>query len=676
MILENNYAEAYTSSSDSMAMSIAVNPIVYDILSSRIYSNRILACIREVSTNGLDACTTIGNTQPLEVHLPTRIEPFFSVQDFGIGMPKEVITSVYSILGASTKRDSNAYNGALGIGKLAPLQLSGNFTVDSTYEGKRTIISVYLNEGIPTISILGEYENAGESGTTVSVPVRNEDINRFTSEAESLYRWFKVKPIVNTELNMEVPEIAFEGTGWKIYKGLINGGILMANVLYPIASKENFRILDHHGLVIEANTGDVQFAASREALSYTDITNAKLKEYDELIFAELTEKVKVLKDTYKHSLVEFCEVLTALPYIIRRSIKGSELHPNMSTLGVITNAALKFSVARYNSRIESTTDVRSDLLQGRTIIIGDVVTKVKACILTAQASFVGLSIRGAVADVGGKEAAIKLMQDFCVVLGLPWVLASEMHAEHFAVVKVAGKKVVAKSDYQASGLEYTPGRSDYHERTLSIRLGMATKDVTIGVPVRNNKIVSGDYTTELDVYVKSIHKLLVHLKYPTGVNIAVIPYSHKKQMAFTTDIFTFIRGLDLSGITYRPEGIPKVSRILSGFSMPNLKRTPSLPQDFLDMYETALLLDKLISKEDADYVHRILEAFGNTNKLKAYDVPKSYHTSYTRYEPLTLCTFRSYTSDMKVPELFSTMVNALSTTSRTRSKVPLSKPVI
>ena len=69
------------------AFQIQNSPIAFAILSSRLYQDKILACIRELSCNAFDAHVDAGKAdQPFEVHLPTSFEPWFSVKDFGTGL--------------------------------------------------------------------------------------------------------------------------------------------------------------------------------------------------------------------------------------------------------------------------------------------------------------------------------------------------------------------------------------------------------------------------------------------------------------------------------------------------------------------------------------------------------------------------------------------------------------
>ena len=90
---------------------------VIDLLRNQIYSNKPLAVIREYATNAVDAHAELGKgDEPIQVTLPTQFEPTFKVRDFGTGLSDEEIKNLYTRYCKSTKRNSNAFTGQLGIG--------------------------------------------------------------------------------------------------------------------------------------------------------------------------------------------------------------------------------------------------------------------------------------------------------------------------------------------------------------------------------------------------------------------------------------------------------------------------------------------------------------------------------------------------------------------------------
>ena len=103
-----------TNGLQSSQFTLETNSTIFDMLTSKVYSDPLLASIREISTNAIDGCLQADKPVAFDVHLPTEQEPYFSVRDYGSGMSPDQIQQVYTTMGASTKRDSNDFNGCMG----------------------------------------------------------------------------------------------------------------------------------------------------------------------------------------------------------------------------------------------------------------------------------------------------------------------------------------------------------------------------------------------------------------------------------------------------------------------------------------------------------------------------------------------------------------------------------
>ena len=99
---------------DSTSFTIETNASMFSLLTSKVYNDPIAAVIREWSTNAIDACIAANKSIDFEVHIPTATECYFSVRDYGTGLEADQLTTLFCTLGASTKRNSNAYNGTFG----------------------------------------------------------------------------------------------------------------------------------------------------------------------------------------------------------------------------------------------------------------------------------------------------------------------------------------------------------------------------------------------------------------------------------------------------------------------------------------------------------------------------------------------------------------------------------
>ena len=156
------------------------------------YSNTQLAVVREVSANALDANAEANASRPIEIKVPTSMNPTFAVRDFGGGLSEEDVFGLYSKYGKSTKRESNNYIGAFGIGKFATLSYGDNFTCVSCHNGKKATYNIFVNEDDDTkISRIGDPVPTNEpTGLSIEVAVADNDINSFTQIVQEFFTFF------------------------------------------------------------------------------------------------------------------------------------------------------------------------------------------------------------------------------------------------------------------------------------------------------------------------------------------------------------------------------------------------------------------------------------------------------------------------------------------------------
>ena len=258
----------------------------FNILSSGLYANKIKAIIRELSCNAIDSHTAAGTTQPFEVHLPTTLEPWFSIRDFGTGLNHEQVSNIYTTYFESTKTESNAFIGALGLGSKSPFSYTDNFTVTAIKDGRKGIYSAFINDvGVPSIALMGEEQVTEPNGVEVKFSVNDRyDFNKFADEANKVYRWFPVAPTITGNvitiepLDFETKDIIPGVHSMHLSHGRPGSIAVMGNIAYPIEvpqaeqSLEGLHQLLKHGLVMEFGIGELDFQASREGLSYIPLT--------------------------------------------------------------------------------------------------------------------------------------------------------------------------------------------------------------------------------------------------------------------------------------------------------------------------------------------------------------------------------------------------------------------
>ena len=249
----------------------------FNILSSGLYANKIKAIIRELSCNAVDSHTVAGNTNPFDVHIPTFLEPYFAIRDYGTGLDHEQVTSIYTTYFESTKTGSNDFIGALGLGSKSPFSYTDNFTVTAIKNGRKGIYTAFINEaGVPSIALMGEEQTDEPAGVEVRFAVESRfDMQKFESEAESVFRWFKQRPNF-TGKTVNITEVKYDTKdiipGVHLRTDGHSSVAVMGNIAYPIeipsAKQIEVARLLNCGLVMEFEIGELDFQASREGLSY------------------------------------------------------------------------------------------------------------------------------------------------------------------------------------------------------------------------------------------------------------------------------------------------------------------------------------------------------------------------------------------------------------------------
>ena len=276
------------------AFGIVFNAKMAKILSDGLYSDKIQSIIRELSCNAVDSHVEAGKgDEPIEVHLPTVFEPVFYVRDFGVGLDHEQVIKIYTVYGASTKTNSNEFIGQLGLGSKSPFSYVDAFDVTARKDGVERQYSCYKNEeGMPSIALLSEAPTTERNGVTVQMPVKQEDIRRFAEKAVNVFKWFSVCPRITGVSEFTLPDMknAWSGARWAIRKkrdsyynqAANHPWAIMGRVAYPLDAASISGLTDAHRamlalpLTLEFDIGDLEIAASREALGYDKRTQANI----------------------------------------------------------------------------------------------------------------------------------------------------------------------------------------------------------------------------------------------------------------------------------------------------------------------------------------------------------------------------------------------------------------
>ena len=275
------------------AFQIKTTAQAFDILSSGIYSDPIMAVIRELSCNAYDSHVEAGKGDtPFEVHLPSKLEPWFAVIDHGVGLSDEQARGLFTTYFDSTKTLTNDQIGAFGLGSKSPFSYSKAFEVIARYDGEKRSYSIFLDEhGVPTIATLSKITTDECNGVEVRLAVRSEDFYSFKDKTAEILRYFPVKPTVKGSAGFEFqdrPKEAIEGDGYYVYPSqrYYNRTIIavQGNVPYKVEydhlrddiSPSLSSFLEKFSFVGYFEIGELDVAASREEVRYEKNTKANL----------------------------------------------------------------------------------------------------------------------------------------------------------------------------------------------------------------------------------------------------------------------------------------------------------------------------------------------------------------------------------------------------------------
>lgn len=323
---------------------ISQNAKMFKILSDSLYSDKIMAVIRELSTNANDSHISAHNEDPFKVTLPTNANPSFTIRDFGTGLSQKDMENLYTTYGASSKNDSNDFTGCLGLGSKSPFAYTKCFSATSYFNGDQyTYIASIDETGVPTLNLLSSNKTSEPNGIEISFAVKTYDFNEFQEKAKRVFHYFKNKPTVlggdSTFKNHAYSSnnVVLSGNGWKVCKLSTDGdhfpsinrhikdGIvaIMGNIAYPVdynqfsgqgkqeevpdhVQKWNraFNKADIDGwknflseilnanlyLELEFKIGDLEMDVSREGLQYTKDVIKVLRKTTKEIYADLRDQ--------------------------------------------------------------------------------------------------------------------------------------------------------------------------------------------------------------------------------------------------------------------------------------------------------------------------------------------------------------------------------------------------
>lgn len=276
---------------------IKATPKIFNFFADQTYANKPRAICRELVANAIDSHTAVGTSRPVEVTLPTDLDPVFKVRDFGTGMSHEfMMTRFMAYTDGSTKDQSNDQIGGFGIGSKSPFAYTDQYTLRVVHEGVLSVYTMFKDEeGLPSIGLMGTTTTDEHNGVEVSFPVENDDHLQFHEAAQEALQFFQPLPLVIGG-TLNAPDYNYVGKGWMLRPTSGDLNVIMGGVRYPVATQS----LDHslrydnklsallsYGLDLVLPIGACGIALSREALSYDGKTSENIKTALEAVVSDV-----------------------------------------------------------------------------------------------------------------------------------------------------------------------------------------------------------------------------------------------------------------------------------------------------------------------------------------------------------------------------------------------------
>lgn len=288
------------------------------ILRDTLYSDKILAVLREYAANAWDANRMVGRGHvPIEIHLPTVMDPVLRISDSGPGISEADVFGIFAKYGSSTKRNDDVAVGMLGIGSKSGFAYADTFNIISKNGGQKKVYVAALDESDKGIINLLHTEDCGEeTGLTIEIAIAASDINEVTKKAQLLYTFFDPVPTINTPLptwaadklkaakfgvlfDSERTNHSYDSSPMWIDEedGTLQFGhgawfAQMGCIIYPIELEQitgeyKNRIpsyISHLSGIVKFDIGELAISASREGLRYTEATKKALAtKLDEMV---------------------------------------------------------------------------------------------------------------------------------------------------------------------------------------------------------------------------------------------------------------------------------------------------------------------------------------------------------------------------------------------------------
>lgn len=309
----------------SSSFSIEDEGMIFDILRNKMYSDPIGSICREYFCNARDAHREVGKFDlPIQVSIPNTLSPVLKIQDWGPGISPERMEDIFIKYTASTKRNDNIQTGGFGLGSKLAFSYSDTFSVETVTNNIKRFYTAAIDESrTGKMFLLDEIPTEEENGTTIIIPIKPEDFNKFLTKTLEVVKYWKVLPVIKGIY--PVPEnkandgleLFIAGKDWEVYiqkrkdfyqSGNIVDGvplILIDGIPYKITGKDlgfmdinsyqpetdKRALLLRRHVRIEFPIGIISLSSSRESIHFDKKTQDIIKNKLQSIIDEMSNVI-------------------------------------------------------------------------------------------------------------------------------------------------------------------------------------------------------------------------------------------------------------------------------------------------------------------------------------------------------------------------------------------------
>lgn len=259
-----------------------------------LYQDREMAVLREYACNAYDSHVAAGISDPIEITLPSRLNPILTIKDHGVGLSVDDLRRIWSKYGASTKRESNEAIGSFGLGSKSALTYTDQFTVQTVKDGREALVSISFNStGIGELTVVLDQETDKPNGVEIVIPSKWP--NSFAEKADKLFQWWPEGSVLVDEepppsfmdrgiIPREVsPGIYLQEVRSSYYDEVTKSVLIMGGVPYPVTvadlgldfGQNNLRT---QRVIAFVDIGAVEPVPSREGLTDTPDNQKAMRE--------------------------------------------------------------------------------------------------------------------------------------------------------------------------------------------------------------------------------------------------------------------------------------------------------------------------------------------------------------------------------------------------------------